>query len=180
MPSLGVCVVIIDDQGQLVLTKRADLPVWCLPGGAVEPDETLVETGLREVREETGLVVEITRLVGLYSRPNWFDGDHTVVFAAHPVRGELRADGKETLVTGWFDPASPPQPLLAWHYDHIADAFGQSGVMVRRQDIRVPGGLTREAFHDLRANNQIPMDYAALAALCAPLPPEKDTVEIGG
>lgn len=179
MPSLGVCVVVINDAGQIVLTKRADLPVWGLPGGAIEAGETLVETGIREVLEETGLGIEITRLVGLYSRPGWFDGDHTVVFAAHPMSGEPRADGEETLAAGWFDPAAPPQPLLPWHYDHIADAFGQNGVRVRRLEISVPGGLTREAFHNLRAQKQIPLDRAMLASLCAPLPPEKDKIEIG-
>ncbi len=76
MPNLGVCVVINDEQGKIVFIKRNDLPVWDLPGGHVEEGESLVEAAIREVKEETGLDVRITRLVGIYSRPNWFDGSH--------------------------------------------------------------------------------------------------------
>lgn len=181
MPSLGVCVVILNDQGKIVLTKRKDLPVWCLPGGTVEPGESFVETAVREAREETGLEINVTRLVGLYSRPNWFDGAHDILFVAQPIAGELRADGKETVEIGFFDPLDVPQPMLAWHYDHIADALGQSQVIVRRLDVRVPlANITREVFREMRAQNQVPVNKELLTTLCTPLPPELDQIEIGG
>ena len=65
MPTLGVNIAIIPDD-KILLTERTDFEVWCLPGGEVEPGESLAQAALRETREETGLEVELTRLVGVY------------------------------------------------------------------------------------------------------------------
>ena len=65
MPSPGVCVVILQDQ-RVLLTLRQDFPVWCLPGGGIEPGETAAEAAVREVREETGLEVRLTRMIGVW------------------------------------------------------------------------------------------------------------------
>ena len=54
MPGLAVIVAMIHD-GKVLLTKREDFEVWCLPGGGVEEGESLAEAGIREVKEETGL-----------------------------------------------------------------------------------------------------------------------------
>ena len=67
MPGLAVIVAIIEDE-KVLLTKREDFEVWCLPGGGVEDGETLAEGAIREAKEETGLDVELTSLVGVYSR----------------------------------------------------------------------------------------------------------------
>ena len=73
MASLGVEVVILMDQ-RVLLVLRDDFNVWALPGGGVDPNESLVQAAMREVREETGLVVTLSRLVGFYSRPDWCNG----------------------------------------------------------------------------------------------------------
>ena len=52
-PAFGVEIAIIQDQ-QILLTQRADLPVWCLPGGAVGAHESLAQAAIRETVEETG------------------------------------------------------------------------------------------------------------------------------
>ena len=89
MPSLGVNIAIIRS-GRILLTKREDLEVWCLPGGGVGAGESVAQAAVRESCEETGLEVQLIRLVGLYSRPGWRDGgDHVVLFAASPVGGVL-------------------------------------------------------------------------------------------
>ncbi len=182
MPTLGVCVVINDEQGKNVLIKRNDLPVWDLPGGHVEEGESLIEAAIREVKEETGLDVRITRLVGIYSRPNWFDGSHEIVFAAQPTAGQLQADGVETSDIGFFDPSDLPQPLLAWSQAHIVDAIEQEQAVVRSLDIRFP--LKNFTRRDLTAARQqdmtkVPLFREVVVSLCTPLPPEKNRREIG-
>ncbi len=65
---IGSCAIIFDDAHEKVLlTKRADNGLWCLPGGKMEPGESIEECCHREVLEETGLQVETKRLVGVYS-----------------------------------------------------------------------------------------------------------------
>jgi len=98
-----------DDQGRLLLIRRADNGWWAMPGGSFELDETLVEAA---VREESGVDVEVTGLVGIYTDPAnvaALDGgrvvqDLAVCFHARPVGGTARADGVETTDVGWVDP----------------------------------------------------------------------------
>jgi 8-oxo-dGTP pyrophosphatase MutT (NUDIX family) len=69
---LGCSAVIFDEtREKVLLTKRADNGLWCLPGGGVDPGESVEETVIREVQEETGLQVRVLRLIGVYSDPNW-------------------------------------------------------------------------------------------------------------
>lgn len=64
----GSCAVIFDEaREKVLLTKRADNGLWCLPGGKMEPGESIQECCRREVLEETGLHVDTQRLVGVYS-----------------------------------------------------------------------------------------------------------------
>jgi 8-oxo-dGTP pyrophosphatase MutT (NUDIX family) len=68
---LGCSAVIFDEsRKKMLLTKRADNGLWCLPSGGVEPGESVEETIIREVREETGLSIRVLRLIGVYSDPN--------------------------------------------------------------------------------------------------------------
>ncbi len=67
MPGLAVNVAVIHE-GKILLTKREDFETWILPSGGVEEGESLAQAAIRETKEETGLDVELTRLVGVYSR----------------------------------------------------------------------------------------------------------------
>lgn len=65
---LGVSAVMLDDsRANVLLTPRSDNGQWCLPGGMIDPGESVSETCEREVLEETGLVVRAKRSVGVYS-----------------------------------------------------------------------------------------------------------------
>lgn len=66
----GVAALITDGNGGILLTRRSDNGRWCLPGGHVDPGENVEEACVREVFEETGLVVQIRKLIGVYSTPD--------------------------------------------------------------------------------------------------------------
>lgn len=66
---VGVGVFIQDSEGRVLLEHRRDCGLWSLPGGNVEPGESVKEAAIREVKEETGFDVQVTDLVGIYSDP---------------------------------------------------------------------------------------------------------------
>lgn len=129
---LAVNVAVIDAARRVLLTRREDFEVWCLPGGSVEEGESLAEAALREVAEETGLAVRLTRLVGLYSRAK-LRGYHTAaVFAAVPGDGSLRVDPGEVVEAEWFAADELPFDLLWGQRERILDALsGVGGSIVR-------------------------------------------------
>ena len=106
-------VVLIAIDGKLVLVRRAEEPAlgeWSFPAGYVDRAEAVEDAAVREVREETGLDVEITRLLGVYSRA----GDPVVLaaYAAEVVGGVLQA-GDDVSDVALFDPdALPPLPFF--------------------------------------------------------------------
>ena len=65
----GTCAAVFNERGEILLQKRADNGFWSMPGGAVDPGESVEQGALREVWEETGLQVRVGRLVGVYSDP---------------------------------------------------------------------------------------------------------------
>jgi ADP-ribose pyrophosphatase YjhB (NUDIX family) len=150
VPNLGVAVAVLQ-HGKVLLTKREDADSWCLPGGAVDNGESLAAAAVREVHEETGLVVRLTRLVGLYSRPDW--SSHSVVFAAELLGGTLAPDTAEVVDAGFFDPGALPEPLLWWWERPIREAAaGVGGSSVWTLDVPwpFPAGVTGAELYALR------------------------------
>jgi len=76
--------VVINNEGKILLHRRSDNDLWALPGGAMEIGESISETVVREVKEETGLDVVIERLVGIYTNPK-----HVIAFSDGEVRQEF-------------------------------------------------------------------------------------------
>lgn len=128
LPGAGACVQ--DEQGRVLLVRRADDGTWAIPAGLAELGERADRTAAREVEEETGLQVAIRRLTGVYAGPDFFrtfpHGDqlHIVAafFNAHIVGGTLRPDGEETLEARFFSPDQLP-PLLPRHRLMLDDAL---------------------------------------------------------
>lgn len=121
---------VVERHGRVLLVKREDYEVWDLPGGGIDAGESAAQAVVRETEEETGLRVEPTRLVGVYSCPHWHNaGDHVLVFAARMIGGALRPDPAEAVDAGFFGPDDLPQPQIWFNRRRIADAVaGRSGV----------------------------------------------------
>lgn len=108
-----------DETGRILLIQRTDDGAWIIPGGFMELGESVAETVVREVREETGLVVEPIRLIGIYSgRENQFtypNGDAIqgcgTFFECRVIDGRLRAQASEVLALEYFPPDALPASL---------------------------------------------------------------------
>lgn len=133
--------VIFDDERQSVLLiRRSDNGRWVLPGGAMDPGESAAECCAREVLEETGLVVRIGRLVGVYSSPHFIieysDGNRRqgidLSFEAEPIGGELCLTDEATKV-GYFSPEQMrSMDVMEPIHERVADAFAsQEAAFVR-------------------------------------------------
>ncbi len=114
--------VVVPSEGGVVLIRRGNEPFegqWALPGGFVEVGETVEEAAVREAAEETGLAVEVARLVGVYSEPERDPRGHnvSVAFLVRVLSGELSAatDAAEVSV---IDPESVD---LAFDHRRIID-----------------------------------------------------------
>lgn len=103
--------VVVDSAGRILLQRRADNGMWALPGGAMNIGESLPDCAVRETKEETGLDVEITGIVGTYTNPHhvfaYDDGEvrqeFSICFLARPVSGRLAVSDESTDVR-WFWP----------------------------------------------------------------------------
>jgi ADP-ribose pyrophosphatase YjhB (NUDIX family) len=80
----AVSVVVPDDQGRILMIRRTDNKYWSIPGGGMEPGESIREAAIREVEEETGVNCEINGLVGIYSNPR-----HVAAYDDGEVRQEF-------------------------------------------------------------------------------------------
>lgn len=107
----SVTAAVRDEQGRLLLIHKVDNDCWALPGGAMDLGESIAAAAVREVAEETGLTVEITGLVGIYTDPGhvmaYDDGEvrqqFSVCFHARRIAGEARGDGTETKAARWVE-----------------------------------------------------------------------------
>lgn len=96
--------VVVDDAGRILLQRRVDSGNWAMPGGAMEIDESLVDSVVREVKEETGLDVEVTGLLGTYTDPRhiiaYTDGEvrrqFNICYTARVVGGTVRGSTEST------------------------------------------------------------------------------------
>jgi ADP-ribose pyrophosphatase YjhB (NUDIX family) len=108
---VAVSAIVRDDTGRLLMIRRTDNDKYAIPGGGQDVGETLAQAVVREVEEETGIHVEVTDLVGLYSNPNhviaYDDGEvrqeFSICFRAQPIGGELRTSS-ESKEVHWVEP----------------------------------------------------------------------------
>jgi 8-oxo-dGTP pyrophosphatase MutT (NUDIX family) len=104
--------VVAREDGAVLLIRRTDNGNWALPGGAIEMNESVADAAIRETREETGIQVEVTGLLGIYTDPghviHFTSNDEvrrefSVVLTARPVGGEP-APSSESSEVRWVPP----------------------------------------------------------------------------
>lgn len=109
------------DYSEILLIKRMDVPVWVLPGGGVEPEESLSQAVIREVLEETGFHVSIKRKVGEFHPKNKLTSlthlYECVITGGNPLTGDETADIQYFPVKAL--PKLMPPPYQEW----ISDAL---------------------------------------------------------
>ena len=126
----SVSAVIFDRRGRLLLQQRSDGGQWGLPGGSVEIGESVRDAVTREVHEETGLIVAVRRMIGVYSAPalqlvRYPDGNvwhYVSVSFECAVRGGSLQTCDETLALEYFPLRRLPPTLLEHHRVRIRDA----------------------------------------------------------
>jgi ADP-ribose pyrophosphatase YjhB (NUDIX family) len=96
----AAAVALFNSEGNILLLRRKDNDKWTMPGGTLDFGESMTDCAIREVREETGLQIRVTGLIGTYTDPHilieYSDGEvrqeFTLVYAAEIESGELKID----------------------------------------------------------------------------------------
>ncbi|WP_280434433.1 NUDIX hydrolase [Nocardia carnea] len=109
---VAVSALVQDREGRILMIRRSDNGKYSVPGGGLEAGETVAQAVVREVREETGIEVDVIELVGVFSNPEhviaYDDGEvrqeFSICFRAQPIGGDLRTSEESTEVE-WVQPA---------------------------------------------------------------------------
>ncbi|MET8644342.1 NUDIX domain-containing protein [Streptomyces sp. NPDC004074] len=128
----SVVAFVRDGAGRVLMVQRSDNGRWALPGGGHDLGESIADTVVREVREETGIEVRVADLSGIYTDPGhvmrYDDGEvrqqFSLCFRARPIGGVLRTSSETTQVR-WVDPADlgglDVHPTMRLRIDHAMD-----------------------------------------------------------
>lgn len=115
---LWLCVaiaVVLDDEDQVLLHRRADTGVWALPGGIIDPGEEPADAAVRECYEETGVMVLPEALTSASVSPpvTYANGDQVqyleLAFRCRPVGGAARVNDDESLEVRWYRLSALPE-----------------------------------------------------------------------
>ncbi|OIO33189.1 MAG: NUDIX hydrolase [Candidatus Yonathbacteria bacterium CG_4_10_14_3_um_filter_47_65] len=122
--TIGIFGIIFDEQKRVLLCHRRDYDLWNLPGGTMENGESPWDGLKREVKEETGLEVEISKLAGVYSKPD--KNEVVLSFICKKIGGEItlndEADKIEFFEINKLPPNTPPKQA-----ERIGDAITNDG-----------------------------------------------------
>jgi ADP-ribose pyrophosphatase YjhB (NUDIX family) len=126
-----VAAAIVDERGHLLAVRRRDNGHWEPPGGILELDETIQAGLVREVREETGLEVELEALSGVYK--NMRRGIVALVFRCRIIGGELHPT-QEAEQVSWLSPEDVRNLMDEAYATRLLDALRPGPAAIRAHD----------------------------------------------
>jgi 8-oxo-dGTP diphosphatase len=118
--SVSVAGVVVDEAGRVLVVRRRDNGHWEAPGGILERDETFEEGVIREVQEETGLIVEVEHLSGAYK--NMDRSIVALVYRCRPGQGHAHETAEASAVR-WINPAEVPTLMAPAYAVRVLDAL---------------------------------------------------------
>lgn len=127
-------VMAYDGQGRLLLVQDKTSGLWSQPSGIIDPHELPSDAAVREVWEEAGVFVELTRILGVFAGEHFSgvypNGDQlsvvATVFAARVISGTPRGDDEETSDARFFLPDEIESLRCYSHFHIIREAVGQN------------------------------------------------------
>lgn len=113
---VAVSVFVRDESGRVLLIQRSDNGLWSLPSGGQEIGEAVAQTAVRETREETGITVEVTGIVGVYSDPR-----HVIAYSDGEVRQQFSLCFRAVPVGGVPTPSNESTDVRWVKRDELGD-----------------------------------------------------------
>jgi 8-oxo-dGTP diphosphatase len=119
------------DKKEVLVIKRSDIPIWVLPGGGIEDDETPEQAIEREFFEETGIPVQTKRLVGFYTPQNRLTRE-TYVFECEMRKDRPISSADHETLASYFAPLEKmPTPFFFLHEEWILEALNSQTPIFR-------------------------------------------------
>lgn len=128
----AVNTIVYDEDNRILLVKRADVPVWVLPGGGVDAGEAPDKAAAREVFEESGLIVLDLQLVAIYMPPYPSLLAQTHIFQTRHAQG-LLSTSDETTQSAFFKKDELPPNIFYAHLIIINEVEKTSSFPIKRQ-----------------------------------------------
>ena len=133
--AVGCSATVLDEMGRMLLVRRADNGRWAVPGGYMEPGESVAEACAREVKEECGLEVDVQELIAVYSSPDhllvYEDGNKWQLIILHfyveVIGGVLTVSDETTEVKFFAQEETAVLNLGEWDQQRVQDGFKFTG-----------------------------------------------------
>lgn len=125
----AIGIIFNSDKTHVLLIKRKDVPIWVLPGGGIDPEETAEAAIIREIQEETGFLVQIERKCAEYTPINRLAA-FTSVFICHIQEGQASLSS-ETADIQFHSLSALPSTFFDIHYDWLKEAL-HSSILIQK------------------------------------------------
>lgn len=125
--------IVTNDTNEILLVQRQDVPVWVLPGGGIEANETAEIAVIRETFEETGMRVEVRDHIATYSPVNKFSA-HTHLFVCYPTTNDrsFSLQSEEVSDVRFFPLCKLPSKLFPIHQALIDEWIRTESIPILR------------------------------------------------